>query len=157
MKKLPILADFYYDRIGSWRTGNPFCIAFCYTSQRFKKLNEFIIKGGAKNVSQEIAKLKVPMIVFRTYWWHGSSRKQVTFENFKPNSVSGKKPYICGIQPWRINHGRSFWKCYEIRMCSKVWLTLRRVPRKWLPEYEDMLNSHRDEGVLNTIGESKWR
>ena len=145
MNKLPVLADFLYDRIGSWRQGNPYCIAFCYSSKKHSVYGapaEFIIKGGSDNVDHEIEKRKFPMLVFRTYWWHGIGRKcHPTFENFRNYTVSGKTPYISGTQPWQMD-GRHFYKNYDIRYLNQTWLSLRRIPRKWLPEYDAIILSH---------------
>jgi hypothetical protein len=145
MNKLPVLADFLYDRIGSWTHANPYCIAFCYSSKKHSGHGspaEFIIKGGSNDVDHEIEKRKFPMLVFRTYWWHGISRKcNPTFENFRNYTVSGKTPYVSGKQPWKMN-GRHFYRNYDIRYLNETWLSLRRIPRKWLPEYDAIILSH---------------
>lgn len=162
MKKLPILADFHYDRIGSWRTGNPFSIAFCYTNTKYSRVNEFIIKGGARDVARELKHLYFPMIVFQTYWWHGISRHlNPSFKNFKGYTKTGNYPHVNGLHPWKINH-RHFYKYYEIRFMQKVWMTIRRIPRKWLPEYDLMIEAQHPvpeaqhpvtkDSVFNTIG-----
>jgi hypothetical protein len=145
MNTLPVLANFLYDRIGSWREGNPYCIAFCYASKKpsgYGKVPEFIIKGGSRDVDHEIERRAFPMLVFRTYWWHGISRKcNPTFENFEKYTVSGKSPYVRGIQPWQMN-GCHFYRSYDVRYLNETWVSVRRIPRKWLREYDAIILSH---------------
>lgn len=142
MNTLPVLANFLYDRIGSWKHGNPYCIAFCYTNKTYSKVDEFIIKGGIKDVDLEIKKRGFPMLVFRTYWWHGLGRKcSPTFENFERYTVTGKAPHAHGKNPWQMR-GRHFYRNYEIRYMNETWVTVRRIPRKWLREYDAILLSH---------------
>lgn len=142
MEKLPVLADFHYDRIGSWSNGNPFCIAFCYTSKQYSRINEFIIKGGLNDVDREIKSRHFPMITFRTFWWRGHSRSiGPTFANFKNYTMTGETPYIAGIHQWKIRGGRYFYKHWELRYMRKIWHTFRRVPRKWLPEFDDIIRA----------------
>lgn len=145
MEDLPVLATFHYDRIGSWRCGNPFCIAFCYTSSMYSGTTKFIVKGGSKEVDRYIDSRPFPLVVYRTYWWHGHGRSISTpsLENFREFTITGERPYWCGIQQWRIKSGPYFYKRFELRYLNKVVLSLRRVPRKWMPEYDQIIQTTR--------------
>ncbi len=138
--QLPVLADFDYDRIGSFRQCNPYVIAFCYTSKKYHRLESFIIKGGSQDVTYYIKQLGFPMVVFTTFWRHGRSRRMVMFENFKHWTATGQTPFVNQIQR-RINREKPcyFYRNHEVRFCQRIWFTVRRFPRKWLPEYDEMI------------------
>jgi hypothetical protein len=158
MKKLPVLANFMYDRIGSWRNCNPFVMAFCITSKKYFATTKFIIKGGSKDVEKEVKKRHVPMVVWWTYWWRGHCRTiGPTFSNFRNYSVTGDNPYVHGIQPWRINQGPRFYRRYEVRYQQKVWFTVRRFPRKWLPEYDQMIAAPQPLGIVDHLNPYRYR
>lgn len=157
MKKLPVLASFMYDKVGSWRNGNPFTIAFCITSSYYFATTKFIIKGGSRDVDNEIKKRHVPMVIWRTFWWHGQSRCfGPTFANFKNYTATGETPYAHGIQPWRINQGPHFYRRHEVRFMQKVWFTVRRFPRKWLPEYDQMIAARYPVAEIHPFMQSEY-
>ncbi len=140
MEKLPVLADFDYDKIFSFRDGNPFEIAFCYTSKRYHRFEAFVIKGGSKDVDHYIKQLNFPMVVFKTFWRHGRARKFVSFENFRTWTATGETPYLVPVNR-RLNRNKPcyFYRNHEVRFSQRIWLTFRRFPRKWLPEYDQMI------------------
>jgi hypothetical protein len=143
MKKLPVLAEFHYDRVGSFRNGNPFVIAFCYTDPKWSRLPAFIIKGGSNEVSAEIKKRKFPMLVYTTYWRHKQCRTfGPHFENCKEWSINGSSLYITKTDIWKIE-GRSFYRGCEVRCNNQIKMIFRRIPRKWLPEYTAILNGEK--------------
>jgi len=147
MVTLKTFKSFDYDRIGSFTNMNPYVIAFCYpepgTSYIFPNDEGFIIKGGMKNVEREIAAHpNVPMIVFMTIWRHGQSRQlNPSFYNFLPKSrnrgVRDKKPWWSKINIRKIG-GRSFYRNSTLLFDTKEILTVRRIPRKWIPEYSEL-------------------
>ena len=152
MEKLPVLANFHYDRIGSWRCGNPFSICFCHTDPMYNGTSSFIVKGGSKEVDLYLESRPYPMIVFRTYWWHGHSRHlSPTFQNFRKFTYTGQTPYWHGVGQWRIKNGPYFYKHFELRYCQKVWSRVRRVPRRWLPDYTRIIRTPKPEDPHFTI------
>lgn len=140
-KELPIVADYSYNPISSFREGNPYAIAFCYTDPKYMHLSEFIVKGGWKNVLKFIRGLHIPVLVFETFWYHGTCRHLTPeFINFDTNSKSGKKPFIFGRNSSISRKtGRRFYRNYEVSFMGETRLNLRKFPRKWLPEYNQML------------------
>lgn len=143
MNELPVLANFHYDRIGSWRDGNPFTICFCYTSQQYSRYPAFIVKGGSNAVDPYLESRPFPIVVFRTLWWHGFSRNlsTPTFVNFKKFTVTGQRPYWSGVGQWRIKGGPYFYKHFELKFQRETWTMVRRVPRRWLPDYDKIINA----------------
>lgn len=141
MNKLPVLVDFDYDKIGSFREGNPFEIAFCYTSPKYYRLESFIIKGGANDVRRQLEAMRIPMVVFRTFWRHGRHRKlSADFVNFKNWTLTGETPHAIP-RDRRIDKHKPcyFYRRTEVRFAQRIWLTFRRFPRKWLSEYDQMI------------------
>lgn len=144
-KELPVLANFPYDPIGSFRNANPYTICFCYTNPMYKpNVNgEFIVKGGYKRTSDYIKKLGIPLLVFTTFWRHGRVRHtSPTFVNFKNFSMTGETPHIWGTNWSSIRtqtSNRAFYRNYHVHYMQKIWLTFRRIPRKWIPEYDEMI------------------
>jgi len=149
MIQLPVVADFPYDRIHSWRDGNPFCIAFCYASPRYTHNqhprhghSNFIIKGGVGDVDLEIKKRHIPMLIFRTLWWRGTSRTMgPSLKNFEHYTPNGASPFVHRLQPWRIIPGPHFYRRYQLRYQNQVYCEMRRFPRKWLPEFDRILDN----------------
>lgn len=145
MNKLPVLAEFDYNKIGSFRNGNPYTIAYCYTSEKYHRFPAFIIKGGAKDVDHHIKYLGFPMVVWKTFWRFSRSRNLTpSFENFKDWSASGQMPWIMP-ENRRIDKRipRYYYRNWTIKFLGRTWMKFRRFPRKWLPEYEEMLSARR--------------
>jgi hypothetical protein len=155
MNKLPVLADFYYDKIGSFRTGNPFTIAFCYTSPRFHRLESFVVKGGANDVQTYLRdQLGFPMLVHLTFWRHGRGRRLgAQFYNFKQWSNIGDQPYV--IPENRRIHknfpiAKAYYRNFNVHFGGRIWMRVRRLPRKWLPEYNEMLEYRYPVGQIHS-------
>ena len=148
MKKKPmhVMTAYDYDRIGSFRNGNPYAIAFCYCSKTFNKHGEFVIKGGARDVERKLDSLDFPLLVFMSYWRHGRSRFcYPSLKNFKRFSAAESKPYWSPTDYRRdYKQWRSFYRKWVLKFCGKTILSVRRVPKKWIPEYDEMLtHTHR--------------
>ena len=143
MTQLPVVADFAYDRIHSWRDVNPFCIAFCYAAPRYMHgHSNFIIKGGMGQVEMEIKKRHTPMLVFKTLWWRGVSRTMgPSLKNFEHYTATGNEPFVRRLQPWRIIPGPHFYRRYQLRFENMIYCEVRRFPRKWIPEFDRILNN----------------
>jgi hypothetical protein len=127
---MKVIKEFEYDKIGSWKNGNPFTICFVYT-----KNTSGIIKGGAQQVEDFIKEdIKVPCIAHYTYFYRGQSRRSVCFENFKRDSVffvydwdspgNGLDLHIPVLHVLKINN----------EQVKKI----RRIPRKWMKELDDL-------------------
>jgi len=142
-KELPVLADFDYDRVGSFRYGNPYVIAFCYPkSENTYKGKGFVLKGGIKKVENRIHQIGFPMIVFLTFWRHGRCRwaPQGRFYNFKDFSVAQKKPFWTSDQTRKNKDtGREYIRRSALFYNGRVVKKMRRVPRKWIPLYDQLL------------------
>lgn len=140
-KELKVLAEFSYNPIGSYRLGNPYTIAYCYTNPIYKPAvdGEFIVKGGNIHVEEYIKKLHIPLLVFRTFWRYKMTRGgNPHFINFDKFSKTGEKPIIHQTNLLKMG-GRYFYRNTEIIFMKKTWLYFRRFPRKWLSEYDEML------------------
>jgi hypothetical protein len=83
------------------------------------------------------------MLVYITFWRHGRGRRLgAQFYNFKQWSNIGADPYI--IPENRRIHknfpiAKAYYRNYTVHFGNKVWMRVRRLPRKWLPEYNEML------------------
>lgn len=141
-KIMAIAGEYGYNPIGSFRMGNPYTIAFCYCDKTFYSSNEFVLKGGVIDVDKKILKLGFPMLVFKTYWCHGRSRGGAwpSFENFKNWSLTSKSPYFSPHDLRRDPKTRkSYYRRWKLSYNGDTMFTFRRIPRKWLPEYSQLL------------------
>ena len=59
-KDLPVKKEFDYNPIRSFRDGNPYDVAFCYTHPLYHR--PFIVKGGFQEVRKYLTKLNIPKV-----------------------------------------------------------------------------------------------
>jgi hypothetical protein len=142
-----------YDRIGSFIHVNPYAIAFCYidpTAVTNLPPKGFIIKGGLKNVEKTITKYNhVPMLIFLTLWRHGISRQMSPrFYNFETDLCHNKAPWFKQSDLRKMG-GRSFFRQSTLMFEGKAILSIRRVPRKWLPEYTKLREAYCFNGIAS--------
>lgn len=128
MKKMKEIT-FEYDRIRSWKDGNPFTIAFVYP----QKSKPFVLKGGCNDVEFFLRnELKEPAIVNKTYWYRGSHRGSTIIYN-----NSNKDIYFC-----KDEDGKFTLKMF-IRENNNVFMqiikTVKRIPRKWMKELNEFV------------------
>lgn len=143
MKSLYVLKEFPYNQIGSFRDGNPYSIQFCYTNPHFKKSTpsgEFIVKGGSIQVSNYLKRMHIPMVVFISYWRHGQSRGLLPqFINFEFHNTKRIKPFYAPSNYVKMR-GRWFYRNFKLMYDGNVATMFRKIPRKWIPEYDTILN-----------------
>jgi hypothetical protein len=70
------IVEFKYDKVGSFKDGNPFTLAFCRT---FRQGN-ILVKGGFHNVKAEVSKLGPALVSYR-FFHNGRSRGYNRIEN----------------------------------------------------------------------------
>ncbi len=123
MKKLRVLANYSYDKVGSYRFVNPFKIIFVYPA--FSK--PFVLKGDA-NIIDPILKInKEPMMVNHTFWHHGKHRGYWELRNV----FEGVYLKALFIKDNIKQYGRPY---VIVGPKGNVIKKLRRMPRKWMKE-----------------------
>jgi hypothetical protein len=124
---MKVIKEFEYDKIDSWRDGNPYTICFMYT-----KNTSGIIKGGAKQVEKFIeSDIKVPCIAHFTYFHRGATRRNVIFKNFKQNRIYFTYDWDSGL--CRKENTLSV-----LRVNGNEIKKIRRIPRKWMKELDNL-------------------
>ena len=124
---------------------NPYAIAFCYIDPTIKTnlpKKGFIIKGGLRDVENTIENYSyAPMLAFLTLWKNGQSRHMSPrFYNFRTD-YNNRAPWFKQSDLRRMN-GRSFFRRVDLIFDTKKVLSVRRIPRKWLPEYTKLREAY---------------
>ena len=140
---LPVLRDFPYDRIGSFAQNNPYVIAFCYP-RNHRYSGGFVVKGGMKDV-EKVLRRQGPMLVEMTIWRHGLGRTiGPTLYNLDASKPGRGLAYFWGEELRRDPKTRkSYYRRWRLSYKGmKVLPTFRRIPRKWIPEYDQLLENY---------------
>ena len=129
-KKLPEI-NFPYDRVGSYRNGNPFVIAFCYC----KNGEKFVVKGGHSVVDPYLQNYPVPMIVHRTIWNNKHSRftAGVSGRGWPSGSV-----FIIRNFKRADKRGWTFKFFIHPSASFRAEFSRRRLPRRWMREFNEI-------------------
>lgn len=113
------------------KAANPFAIYFVYCPNKF-----IIVKGMSEDVKKYVEE-NFPRAVYRyTYWKDGESRgywASTTTIYFTPVDVGKRQKYQIWIQTGNSNE------------TFKKFLTVRRIPNKWLDIYNLAVPKRRED------------
>lgn len=127
MIKLEVRKEFPYNKIGSFRKVNPFCIAFVYPKSSMD--DSFIIKGGLNDVKNFLSEYPFPFIVRYTLWKNGRQR----------GYWSSNIKYLSILRNFKNVNGKFFlYEGMKIIFKKEVIKKLNRVPRKWIKELDNL-------------------
>lgn len=127
MVKLEVRKEFPYNKIGSYRKVNPFCIAFVYPKSSMD--DSFIIKGGLNDIEIFLSKYPFPFITYYSLWknqhqrgyWKSNIKYLIISRNYK-----------------KVNETVYIYEEALIIYKGEVIKKLNRVPRKWIKELDDL-------------------
>lgn len=126
---LRIQKEFPYDRINSFRNGNPYIIKFIYPSEG----KPFIVKGGSRDVDKYINEnVSVPAIINVTWWHHGKHRSMWRGHLI---NISVRKPVLCPDKNWKYSQfGYEIMAAKSNTFKYELIKKVRKMPRCWLKE-----------------------
>ena len=127
MVKLEVRKEFPYNKIGSYRKVNPFCIAFVYPKSSMD--DSFIIKGGLNDIKNFLCEYPFPFIAYYSLWKNQHQRGYWE-SNIKYLTISRKYK--------NVNERTYLYEGFMITFNRKVIKKLNRVPRKWIKELDDL-------------------
>ncbi len=131
MHTLKVKKEFEWNKIGSYKHGNPYSIIWAYP----RNGEPYIIKGGANDCQNYIRALQEPIMYYTSYWKNGRQRGRWGVVGIKTHIYfhrrSKKK-----INNSPTNHSWDIRKEGMFDNSSNHILYLRRVPRKWLKELD---------------------
>jgi abortive infection bacteriophage resistance protein len=140
---LPVRVEFSYDKRGCYRRGDPFSIVFVYPYPEFDK--PFIIKGGIRKIEDWLeSKYVWPAILHETFWYHGSCRTRIHFNNIKNVYLFDKTNRHSSLQKIlehaNISEPIKRFVLYDHQRIPpagvKLITTFNRIPRKWIRELD---------------------
>jgi hypothetical protein len=116
--------EFSWNKVGSFKNRNPYCIAFCYPSEG----KPYVLKGGINTIETILKGTKIPVVVNQTYW------KDKKFRSVMMTYGFPKSTYI---QFWKHQHKTIPSKTVSRRYCKliirskdkTVEYRMRRFPR----------------------------
>lgn len=127
MLKLQVRKEFPYNKIGSFRKVNPFCLAFVYPES--SKDDPFIIKGGLNDIEKFLSEYPFPFIAYYSLWYHKKQR------GYWKSNIK----YLIITRNFKKVNGKSFlFEGFVITFKRKIIKKLNRVPRKWIKELDHL-------------------
>ena len=118
-KKWIVVKEFEYDVTTSWEEGNPYTIAFCRAPNR----ENFVIKGGIKEVEALLKTKPFPILASLAYFHHGNTHNSVRLYNSKYDVFNFSVPP--GEKPKFTFYKRKYPRVLE------VLFKTRRLPYKF--------------------------
>ena len=127
MVKLQVRKEFPYNKIGSFRKVNPFCIVFVYPES--SKDDPFVVKGGLNDVENFLLKYSFPFIANYSLWFH---KKQRGYWKSNIKNLSIRRNFK------KVNGKIYLYEGFVITFYGQIIKKLNRVPRKWIKELNDL-------------------
>jgi hypothetical protein len=148
--------EFPYNPRRSFKDDNPFAIVFVYT----QKGASYIIKGGILDIENEYKNICIPAIVHETYWHHSRHRASIRLLNLPNINICKRKGFQSLFSRLGIDAHKN-WIVFlstgsvfdvdvvrepsgstvtdETGSFSRLIVTLRRLPRKWIKELDPFI------------------
>lgn len=125
----------------------PWTIAFCYPHPEFGK--PFVIKGLEDNLDQVLKKIQAPVFVHKTFYHKGANRRLCKVFNVAGDVYILRRTPMVQLLRRPLFNLRSFFKVHMVRTVSEDFqklrktemrsIQIRRVPRRWMTEFDWLL------------------
>lgn len=134
-----VMKHFGYDKVGSWRRGDPFAVAYIYPKSNKKALHRFT--GSWKTIEEKIVEYGLrPCIVYAYFYCRGETRLVARVLYNEKNSNYNIYLHKDGYRDDNKGYHKKHWHLIVFDRkdpCIVLERRYRKPPRNWLNELNE--------------------